>query len=77
MPGVKKLMAWPGLCKTCTRRPCCRLARPTHPAPGTVPSFKQVTALFSGYVASMLASYAAAPATGWRSKDCAYYLVTI
>ena len=44
---------------------------PTHPR-----SRSQVSELFSGYVAGMLAEYAAAPATAWRSKDCAAYLVT-
>lgn len=36
----------------------------------------QVTELFSGYVGAMLAEYAAAPATAWKAKDCAVYLVT-
>lgn len=35
----------------------------------------EVTQLFTGYVKSMLAEYAANPAQGWKSKDTAIYLV--
>ena len=35
-----------------------------------------MTELFSGYVGGMLSEYAAAPATAWKAKDCALYLVT-
>lgn len=31
-------------------------------------ALRQVTELFSGYVAAMLAEYAAAPATAWKAK---------
>ncbi|KAL4452248.1 hypothetical protein ABPG75_007910 [Micractinium tetrahymenae] len=37
---------------------------------------QQVTELFSGYVGAMLAEYAASPASSWKAKDCALYLVT-
>lgn len=37
---------------------------------------EQTTALFTEYVAAMLASYAASPAVNWKAKDCAMYLVT-
>lgn len=37
---------------------------------------QEVTALFSAYVASLLAQYAADPANNWKAKDTAYYLVT-
>lgn len=35
----------------------------------------QVTQLFTGYVGAMLREYSANPATAWKSKDCAVYLV--
>eukprot|EP00878_Enallax_costatus_P016271 GHUV01017068.1.p1 GENE.GHUV01017068.1~~GHUV01017068.1.p1 ORF type:complete len:703 (+),score=205.92 GHUV01017068.1:410-2518(+) len=35
----------------------------------------QVTAMFTGYVAALLAEHAADPVKGWRAKDCAVYLV--
>ena len=35
----------------------------------------QVTQLFTGYVSSMLAEYAAKPGEAWKAKDCAVYLV--
>lgn len=37
---------------------------------------QQTTALFTEYVAAMLASYAANPTANWKAKDCAMYLVT-
>ena len=37
---------------------------------------EQTTALFTEYVAAMLASYASNPTTNWKAKDCAMYLVT-
>ncbi len=37
---------------------------------------EQVTALFTEYVATMLNTYASNPATQWKAKDCAMYLVT-
>jgi exportin-2 (importin alpha re-exporter) len=36
---------------------------------------KTVTDAVSGYVGTLLAQYAAAPATAWKQKDCAIYLV--
>lgn len=36
----------------------------------------QVTELFNGYVAAMLAEYQASPAANWKAKDCAVYLVS-
>jgi len=35
----------------------------------------QVTALFQGYISTLLAQYSATPATGWKAKDVAIYLV--
>lgn len=35
-----------------------------------------VTAIFSGYVNSMLTEYAKNPAVNWKHKDAAIYLVT-
>ncbi len=35
-----------------------------------------VTAIFSGYVNSMLAEYAKNPGENWKHKDAAIYLVT-
>lgn len=35
-----------------------------------------VTAIFSGYVNSMLAEYAKNPGQNWKHKDAAIYLVT-
>jgi exportin-2 (importin alpha re-exporter) len=39
-------------------------------------AFEQVTGLFSGHVAALLAEAAAAGPAGWRAKDAAAYLVT-
>lgn len=35
----------------------------------------EVTRLITGYVATMVAEYAASPSTHWKSKDCAIFMV--
>ena len=36
---------------------------------------RQVTALFQGYISTLLAQYSASPANAWKAKDVAIYLV--
>ena len=46
-----------------------------EPATREPPRFLQVSALFTGYVASMLKEYSTSPEQGWKAKDCAIFLV--
>lgn len=69
--GVSSLTVLPPSDIDTRRRAACDLVR------GLCKFFEgPVTAIFSGYVNSMLAEYAKNPGQNWKHKDAAIYLVT-